>query len=434
MSTSPQNPNNHGDAISSPGLSRRCLGCAAALQSPFLNLGRTPLANSYLKPDQDRHLEEKFPLAVAYCDGCHIVQLTDLVAPEKLFSEYLYFSSYSESFLAHAKSMAAELTDRFRLGPASRVLEIASNDGYLLQYFQHAGLEVLGVEPARNIAAVAQERGIPTLNAFFDSVAAADIRGRFGLADLIVGNNVLAHVPTINDFLAAVAAVLAPSGASVFEFPYLGELLDNSEFDTIYHEHVFYYSLTAIRLLAERAGLELFDVAEQSIHGGSLRVFLQHPEQRPVAGRVEAMLKHERDTGLTNADHFISFGLQVETLKRRLVSLLQQLKSSGNRLAAYGAPAKGNTLLNYCGIGPDLIEFTVDRSPHKQNMLLPGSHLPILAPSELTARRPDYTLILPWNIADEIIEQQRQYLRAGGQFIVPIPEPRILIARAEDLS
>jgi hypothetical protein len=288
------------------------------------------------------------------------------------------------------------------------------------------GVRVLGVEPARNIAAEATRKGIPTLTCFFAPEVAAEIQARFGTADLIIGNNVLAHVPAINDFLSAAAACLKPDGAAVFEFPYIKELLDKTEFDTIYHEHVFYYSLSAVQVLAKRAGLELFDVELQPVHGGSLRAFLQHSGQRPVAARVEATLRQECDEGLTSAHHFISIGLQVETLKRRLVNMLQQLKSSGNRLAAYGAPAKGNTLLNYCGIGRELLEFTVDRSPHKQGMLLPGSHLPILPPEELIGRMPDYVVILPWNIAGEIVEQQQEYLRAGGRFIVPIPEPRIL--------
>jgi SAM-dependent methyltransferase len=426
MSNSPQSLNNLGDAISAPGADRSCLGCGVALSKPFLDLGCTPLANSYLKPGHDEHLEEKFPLAVAYCDRCHLVQLTDLVAPEKLFSEYLYFSSYSASFLAHAKLMAAELIDRFRLGPASRVLEIASNDGYLLQYFQRAGLEVLGVEPARNIATVAQERGIPTLNAFFDSVTAVGIRHRFGLADLIVGNNVLAHVPTINDFLSAVASELAPAGAAVFEFPYLGELLTHSEFDTIYHEHVFYYSLHAIACLAARAGLELLDVAPQAIHGGSMRIFLQHSGARPPTAAVAAILIGEARDGLARFMRYASFGAQVESLRTRLLDLLRQLHHAGKRMAAYGAPAKGNTLLNYCGIDVSTIEFTVDRSPHKQGLMLPGSRIPIRPPAALAEAMPDYALILPWNFTDEIVAQQRAYLERGGRFIVPIPTPRIL--------
>jgi len=410
-----------------------CLGCAASLPPPFLNLGSTPLANAYVHPERARAAEESFPLAVAYCTGCHLVQLTHRVPPDRMFSEYLYFSSYSDSFLDHAERMADTLIRRFRLDDTSGVLEIASNDGYLLQFFLRRGIRVLGVEPARNIAADAQRKGIPTLPRFFGPEAVAEIQARFGLADLIIGNNVLAHVPAVNDFLVAISACLKPDGAAVFEFPYLGDLLERHEFDTIYHEHAFYYSLSAVAGLAGRAGLELFDAERQPIHGGSLRVFLQHPGRRPLAARVAVMLRQECDAGLTTAARFVSFGSQVETLKRRLIDLLQQLKCSGNRLAVYGAPAKGNTLLNYCGLGSDLLEFTVDRSPYKQNMLLPGSHLPILAPSALMARRPDYALILPWNIADEIVEQQRGYLRAGGRFIVPIPEPLILTARPEDL-
>jgi SAM-dependent methyltransferase len=405
---------------------RFCLGCGSSLPPPFLDLGSTPLANAYLRPERAKLPEETFPLAIAYCANCHLVQLADRVLPDRMFGEYLYFSSYSDSFLNHACRMVNEMIQRFGLDGTSRVLEIASNDGYLLQYFLQRGVRVLGVEPARNIAAEATCKGIPTLTCFFGPEAVTEIQARFGFADLIIGNNVLAHVPTVNDFLSAAAACLKPDGAVVFEFPYVKELLDKSEFDTIYHEHVFYYSLSAVEILARRAGLEVFDVERQPIHGGSLRVFLRRPGRRPSAVRVETMLRQERDEGLTDAEHFVSFGLQVEALKRQLVSMLQQLKSSGNRLAAYGAPAKGNTLLNYCCIGSELLEFTVDRSPHKQGMLLPGSHLPILPPEELTARRPDYAVILPWNIAGEIVEQQLEYLRAGGRFIVPIPVPRIL--------
>jgi hypothetical protein len=426
MGSSQHNPNSQ-DAVSHVRLqNRQCLGCDAPLPRAFLDLGTTPLANSYIKPGQHGHLEETFPLAVAYCDGCHLVQLTDLVAPDKLFTEYLYFSSYSERFLAHAKSMAAELTERFRLAVTSRVLEIASNDGYLLQYFQPSGMAVLGVEPAHNIAAVAQGRGIPTLNSFFDSATAADIRRSFGPAELIVGNNVLAHVPAINDFLAGVAACLASDGAAVFEFPYIGELLANSEFDTIYHEHVFYYSLRAIRVLADRAGLELFDVEPQAIHGGSLRIFLQHPGARPRTPAVAAMLAHETRDGLDGPARYASFGAQVECLRTQLLRLLNQLRGAGRRIAAYGAPAKGNTLLNYCGIDSSVIEFTIDRSPHKQGLMLPGSRIPIRPPEALADATPDYALILPWNFTDEIVAQQRSYLERGGRFIVPIPTPRIL--------
>ncbi len=403
----------------------RCRACDTTLSAPFLDLGRTSLANSYLKPNAGEH-EETFPLAVAYCKGCHLVQLTSLVPPEKLFANYLYFSSYSDSFLRHAEAMAADYAERFALNERSRVVEIASNDGYLLQYFIRRGIPVLGVEPARNIADEAARRGIPTLNRFFGPEAVSEIVGEFGLADLIVGNNVLAHVPAINDFLRAVRETLRHGGIAAFEFPYLGELLAHIEFDTIYHEHVFYYSLTAVKGLAERAGLEVFDVERHDIHGGSLRVFLQKAGGRPVAPAVEAMLEREGREGFTAPELYESFGRRVSELKRSLVELLTSLKARGHRLAAYGAPAKGNTLLNYCGIDRRILDFTVDRSPHKQGLLLPGSGIPILSPEALADRAPDYTLILPWNITEEIVAQQAGYLSRGGKFIVPIPHPRII--------
>ena len=403
-----------------------CLGCGAALGRPFLDLGRTPLANSYLRPEQAAGVEPAFELAVVYCSQCHLVQLTDIVAPESLFTEYLYFSSYSESYLAHAGSMADSLTSRLKLGATSLVIEIASNDGYLLQFFKRRGIPILGIEPARNIAAQARAQGIPTLECFFGVDTAPEISAKAGPADLIIGNNVMAHVPEINGFLRAVSACLKPGGTAVFEFPYLGELLEKNEFDTIYHEHVFYYSLSAVDELTRRAGLRLVDVELQPVHGGSLRIFLQHqPTASPVPA-VAAMLERERRYGLIGTDLYSSFGRSVDALKIELLTMLRELKSSGKRLAAYGAPAKGNTLLNYCGIGADLVEFTVDRSPHKQGLLLPGSRIPIRAPEALLSERPDYAVILPWNIADEIIGQQQEYLRARGKFIVPIPHPRII--------
>ncbi len=405
---------------------KACLGCGHELPESFLDLGKTPLANAFIRPEQARLPDATFPLAVAYCHACHLVQLKDLVPPEKMFSEYLYFSSYSDSFLAHAREMADLLTKVFHLNANSRILEIASNDGYLLQYFHQNGIPVLGVEPAKNIAVEAERRGIPTLNRFFSLEVVQEIVGGFGRVDLIIGNNVLAHVPTINDFLRGVKACLKPTGAAVFEFPYVMELLDRTEFDTIYHEHVFYFSLSAIKNLAERAGLQLFDVTLQPVHGGSLRVFLQHKGTRPIATAVGAMLVEEKTAGLTGQGRYASFSRDVAALKQELLDALYSLKESGKRLAAYGAPAKGNTLLNYCGIGTDLLEFTVDRSPHKQGLLMPGSHIPIRHPEVLLKEMPDYTVILPWNIADEVIAQQRDYLREGGKFIIPVPKPRIV--------
>ena len=403
-----------------------CLGCSARLPPPFLDLGRTPLANSYINPDQAALPEPTFPLAVAYCTECHLAQLKERIPPAELFTDYAYFSSYSDSFTIHAQRMAVSLWERFGLGSHSQVVEAASNDGYLLRYFRELGVPVLGVEPARNIAAVARARDIPTIEEFFNTSTAVDIARRIGRADLIIGNNVLAHVPAINDFMQAVAFLMKPAGAAVFEFPYLVELLERGEFDTIYHEHVFYFSLHAIAAIAARANLEVYDVETHEVHGGSLRIFLQHPGVRERSPAVAAMITSERRKGLLSADCYQAFGSKVAFIKHSLLQLLHELRRAGQHVAAYGAPAKGNTLLNYCGVSTDLIEFTVDRSPHKHGRLLPGSHLPIYPAEELLRRHPDYALILPWNIAGEIVAQQHPYLKGGGRFIVAVPEPRIL--------
>lgn len=400
-----------------------CLGCQAKLPNPFLDLGVTPLANSFVRPENAGKPDPVFPLAVAFCPRCFLVQLTDLVPPSSMFSEYLYFSSVSDSFLKHAEGMANDLIGRFCLDSSSRILEVGSNDGYLLQYFKKRGIAVLGVEPAANIAAAASERGIPTLNRFFGTAAVREILQTFGKLDLLIGNNVLAHVPGINDFFSAVKTCLKDSGAAVFEFPYLNDLLEKTEFDTIYHEHVFYYSLSAIAVLTERAGLALFDVIHESVHGGSLRVYIGHPDRHPVSPSVSRMLEAERAQGLTSAERYSQFSEKVRTLQNDLRSLLEKLKRDGKRLAAYGAPAKGNTLLNTCGIGRDLLEFTVDRSRHKQGLLTPGSRLPIRPPEDLVKEMPDVALVLPWNIAPEIIAQQDAYRQRGGKFVIPVPHP-----------
>jgi SAM-dependent methyltransferase len=405
---------------------RACLGCTAALGEPFLDLGAQPLANALLRPEDAAQPEPRLPLAVVYCARCHLVQLTETAPPETLFGDYVYFSSYSESFLVHARAMADALVSRFALGPGRRLLEIASNDGYLLRFVQARGVPVLGVEPARNVAEVARARGIPTLARFFGPDAVEEIVRDFGRAHVIVGNNVLAHVPGINAFLEAVAACLTPDGAAVFEFPYLGEMLARTAFDTIYHEHVFYYSLAALARLAGRAGLEVFDVERQSVHGGSLRVFLQRAGARPIVPAVGRLAGDETAAGLTSAARYAGFSGEVRRVCVELPALLRRLRADGRRLAAYGAPAKGTVLLNACGIGTDLLEFTVDRSPHKQGRLMPGVRLPIRPAEDLAKAMPDVTLLLAWNLADEIIAQQGEYLRRGGRFLVPIPSPRLL--------
>jgi len=404
----------------------KCLGCESKLPSAFLNLGEMPLANSYLEPKNQDRKETFCKLAVAYCPKCHLVQLTHRVAPEDLFSNYLYFSSFSDAFLKHAEDIAESLTSRFALDGSSLVVEIGSNDGYLLQFFRQRGIPILGIEPAKNIAKVANQRGISTLNIFFGSSSVNKILREKGQADIIIGNNVLAHVPLINDFLLSVNKCLKPIASAVFEFPYLKDLLNHNEFDTIYHEHVFYYSLNAIKILAERAGLELYDVSKQDIHGGSLRVFLQKDRQHEVSSNVRKMLLEEEQYGITDKDLYNNFGEKVEKLKAKLVGLLQELKRASKTVAAYGAAAKGNTLLNYIGIDNNVIDFVVDRSPHKQGFLLPGTRIPILHQDELLKRMPDYTLILAWNFADEIFTQQAEYRKRGGKFIIPIPEIRVL--------
>ncbi len=402
-----------------------CLCCGGDLPASFLDLGNTPLANSYLPPEKACEPEFAAPLAVSFCEKCYLVQLTHLVPPADLFTDYLYFSSYSESYLAHARSMTSDLIQRFGLHSSSRVVEVASNDGYQLQYFQSEGIPVLGIEPAKNIAAVARQKGIPTVDEFFSESLVPEILASFGSADVLIGNNVLAHVPQIRSFLTAVRGCLSPDGYAVFEFPYVKDLLDHCEFDTIYHEHVFYYSLSSIRSLANAVGLSLADVEHQSVHGGSLRVFLSKAPQ-PSSAAVVAMLEAEETAGLTDPFRYQQLARTVTNLRDDLLELLRSLKSAGNSIAAYGAPAKGNTLLNYCGIGSNIINFTVDRNPHKQRLLLPGSRIPIREPQALLEEMPDYVLILPWNLADEIISQQQEYVRRGGRLIVPVPTPHIV--------
>jgi len=404
----------------------KCLGCESKLPSAFLDLGEMPLANSYVEPKNQDREETAYKLAVAYCPKCHLVQLTHRVAPEDLFNNYLYFSSFSDAFLKHAEDIVESLISQFALDASNLVVEIGSNDGYLLQFFKQRGIPVLGIEPAKNIAKVANESGIPTMDVFFGPDSVTQIIKARGQADIIIGNNVLAHVPLINDFLLSVNKCLKATGSAVFEFPYLKDLLDHTEFDTIYHEHVFYYSLSAIKMLAELAGLELYDVSKQDIHGGSLRVFLQKKRQHEVSSNVRKMLLEEEQYGITDKDLYSNFGEKVEKLKTKLVELLTELKQAGKTIAAYGAAAKGNTLLNYIGIDNNVIDFVVDRSPHKQGFLLPGTRIPILPTGELLKRMPDYTIVLAWNFAEEILAQQAEYRRHGGRFIVPIPEVKIV--------
>jgi hypothetical protein len=404
-----------------------CAGCGAPHPETFLDLGILPLANSYLSADALAKHEPRFRLAVAYCPACHLVQLTDMVPPEDLFSNYLYFSSYSESFLRHARAMASELTERFSLGAGSFVLEIASNDGYLLKNFVGAGIPVLGVEPAENVAEVARMGGVPTVSQFFGLETARALRQEHGPADVMIGNNVLAHVPEINGFIAGVRAMIKDkTGVGVFEAPWLKPFLDKTEFDTTYHEHVYYYSLTALAGLFKRAGMEIFDVSVQPVHGGSLRVFVCPTGARAVGPAVGEMLALERAAGLTHAATYREYAAKVRAVRDGLRALLRRLKAEGRSIAAYGAAAKGTVMLNYCGIGAETLDYVVDRNPHKQGRYMPGVHVPIHGPEKADETRPDYLLILAWNFQDEIMEQMAHIRAWGGRFILPIPEVRVV--------
>jgi SAM-dependent methyltransferase len=388
----------------------------------------SPLANSYVKTDQLNQMEPFYPLHVRVCEKCFLVQLEPAATPEVIFSDYAYFSSYSDSWLKHASDYADSATRRFELNSASRVVEIASNDGYLLQYFAAKGIPVLGIEPARNVAEAARQRGIPTMIRFFGEDTARELTEEDRRADLVIGNNVLAHVPNLNGFVSGLKIVLAPTGVITLEFPHLMRLMEENQFDTIYHEHFSYFSLVTIRKLFARHGLAVFDVEELPTHGGSLRIYACHREDKskPAGQRVGDLLSREESAGFTNVDHYLSFGEQVKETKRKLLNFLITAKNTGKSVVGYGAPAKGNTLLNYCGVGTDFIDYTVDRSPHKQGHFLPGTHIPIYAPSRIRETKPDYVLILPWNLKDEIVSQMSHVREWGGQFVVPIPEVTVL--------
>jgi SAM-dependent methyltransferase len=401
-----------------------CRSCGCPAGRLILDLGHQPLANNLLRPTDLDRVESRFPLRVFVCPECWLLQITDLVPPVDLFSDYLYFSSFSETMLRHARAAAERYTREFALGRNSLVVEIASNDGYLLKNFQAADIPCLGIEPAANIAKVAREQGIETVVGFHSTELAGKLAEEGRLADLILGNNVFAHAPDPNDFVTGLKTMLQPGGRVVLEFPHGLELLQKTEFDTIYHEHVFYFTLTALRPLFLRNGLEIFRVEQLPIHGGSLRIFASHPGTYPGDGTVETLLAEEHAQGVDSMPRYESFAGQVQTIKTQLVQLVSELLRQGKSLAAYGASAKGSTLLNFCGLDHQQISFVADRSNHKQGRLTPGTHIPIVAPDELQQRQPDYTLLLTWNFADEILQQQHAYREAGGKFIIPVPAVR----------
>ena len=406
-----------------------CRSCGAGRLEMILSLGRTPLANSLLNQQQLANPEETYPLDLVFCPACTLVQIPQTVSPEKLFSEYLYFSSFSDTMLNHAEMLAERVTESRGLDGRNLVVEIASNDGYLLQYYKRAGVRVLGIEPAANVAQAAREqRGITTLCEFFGAELAARLKAEGSRADVIHAHNVLAHVADLNGFVSGLQLLLKDDGVAIIEVPYVKEMIDRCEFDTIYHEHLCYFSLTALHQLFRRHDLTIGDVELLAIHGGSLRVFVQQKAAPPGKDdseglfRVQHMLAEESQWGVQKAEFYQGFAAKVERLRRRLLQMLADLKAQGKDIAAYGASAKGSTLLNYFGIGRETIDFVADRSTIKQGLYTPGTHLPIFGPEKLLEAMPDYVLLLTWNFASEIFAQQAEYRQRGGRFIIPIPE------------
>ncbi len=405
-----------------------CRFCGEGLTDTVVDLGMSPLCESYLRPEALNSVERFYPLRVLVCRSCWLVQLEEYVSAEDIFTEYAYFSSYSTSWVDHMHRYADDMRERFALDGNSHVVELASNDGYLLQWFVEAGVPVLGIEPAANVAAAAEAKGVPTLVKFFGHELALQLATRRRMADLLIGNNVLAQVPDLNDFVAGMKTILAPTGVITLEFPHVMRLIDENQFDTIYHEHFSYFSLHTVATILADHGLEIFDVDELPTHGGSLRIYARHDDDlsRPVERSVKELLAREDAFGLTDIDRYTQFTGQVEETKRAILDLLIGLKREGKSIAGYGAPGKGNTLLNYCGIRTDFLDFTVDRSEYKQGLSLPGTHIPIFEPAEIDRQRPDYVFVLPWNVKDEIVEQMAHIREWGGQFIVPIPRPEII--------
>jgi hypothetical protein len=416
------------DSASKEGLTEAsCRFCRAPLRHTFVDLGMSPLCESYVPQDHLDAMEPFYPLHVLVCQQCLLVQLREYVSAEKIFSHYAYFSSYSDSWLEHARNYVEQMTKRFGLDHHSQVVEIASNDGYLLQYFAEKNIPVLGIEPAANVAEVARSKGIETLVLFFGEDTARELVRNGIRPNLLLGNNVLAQVPDLNGFVAGMKILLGSSGVITMEFPHLMRLIEENQFDTIYHEHFSYFSFHTVQQLFGAHGFVIFDVEELPTHGGSLRIYARHDEDtgRTVKPSVKALHDRELEAGYTHIDTYLDFGRKVAATKRELLDFLIQAKRAGKTVVGYGAPGKGNTLLNYCGIRTDFLDYTVDRSPYKQGMFLPGTHIPIYAPERIEKTKPDYVLILPWNLKDEIIDQLSHIRHWGARFVVPIPEVRV---------
>jgi SAM-dependent methyltransferase len=404
-----------------------CRFCSAPLSHTFVDLGMSPLCESYVPLERLGAMEPFYPLHVRVCEGCLLVQLEELVAPEEIFSEYAYFSSYSDSWVAHARAYVESVVERFGLGPHSQVVELASNDGYLLQHLVERGIPALGVEPAQNVAHAARERGIETVVEFFGEEVASQLAADGRQADLLIANNVFAHVPDLNDFTAGMRRLLAPAGVITLEFPHLARLIEENQFDTIYHEHYSYFSFLTAQKVLRAHDLEVFDVEQLATHGGSLRVYAQRRgAHHPLSARVADLAERERELELDRLEGYDGFAPRVAETKWKLLEFLIDCRRNGRRVVGYGAPGKGNTLLNYCSIRADLLEFTVDRNPYKQGQFLPGTRIPIHHPEALEQARPDFVLILPWNLTDEIVGQLSHVRDWGGSFVVPIPEVKVI--------
>lgn len=406
----------------------KCRFCQTPLEHTFIDLGMSPLCQDHVRPGELNKMQAFYPLRAFVCSHCFLVQLEEFVKPSIIFSDYAYYSSYSDSWLQHAKRYADQITGKFAITENSLVAELASNDGYLLQYFLEKGIPVLGIDPAGNVADYAiSKRGIRTEIKFFGNETAREMITKYGMADLLIGNNVLAHVPDINDFVSGMKLFLSPQGLITMEFPHLLRLVERNQFDTIYHEHFSYLSFTTVERIFQHHGLELFDVEELPTHGGSIRIYAKHKEDnsKQISFRVKELLKRESEAGMSTLSFYKNFEKSVQHAKRKILEFFIRAKNDGKRIAGYGAPGKGNTLLNYCGIRTDFIDYTVDRNPHKQGNFLPGTLIPIYGPEKIRETKPDYVFILPWNLKEEIMESMSFIQEWGGKFVVPIPEIKI---------
>ncbi|MGI9553010.1 MAG: methyltransferase domain-containing protein [Aurantibacter sp.] len=415
------NPSNASESL--------CRFCSAKLVHEVVDLGMSPLCQKHIRPDQTNDMEKFYPLHAYVCDNCWLVQLQEFATPDEIFAEeYAYFSSYSSSWLKHAQDYTTLMRERYEIASDNLVVEIASNDGYLLQWFVAENIPVLGIEPAQNVAKVAREKGIRTETMFFGQDTARKLRDKYGKADLLLGNNVLAHVPDINDFVSGMKTLLGEKGVVTMEFPHLQKLIEMNQFDTIYHEHFSYLSFVAVNRIFKQHGITLFDVQELDSHGGSLRIFGKHTEDhtKPITDAVSSLLDREIALGMETVGYYNAFEEKVKGTKRALLDFLIAAKREGKTVVGYGAPGKGNTLLNYCGIRSDFLDYTVDLSPHKQGNFLPGTHIPIYHPERIRETKPDYVLILPWNLKKEISQQMHFISDWGGRFVIPIPKVQVL--------